>query len=110
MGVPAVPDRASYRDMYFPEFRYPSEWTVSWDAYIEHRSELVAFLVGLMDRHEEHHAGQLVRQKKAIEIDFMYPAAMVTRMLGPIDDEQPRCRRKPLPSPPIDRVSHTQVE
>ena len=86
--IPAVPDRASYREMYFPEFRYPSEWTTDWHAYIKHRSELVEFLVSLMDRYEELHAGQLVRQKTAIEIDFMYPTAMVTRMLSPIEDEQ----------------------
>ncbi len=108
--IPVVPDRASYRQMYFREFRYPTEWATNWRAYVKHRSKLVAFLVALMDRHEELHAGQLVRQKEAIENNFMYPAAMVTRMLGPIDDEQPRCRRKPLPSPPIDRVSQTQVE
>jgi len=83
--VPAVPNRASYSEMYFPEFRYPSEWTANWDAYVEHRPELMEFLVGLMEGYEEVHGARLAAQRREIETSFMYPAAMVDRMLGSVE-------------------------
>jgi hypothetical protein len=41
-AIPFVPDRLSYREMYGTEFRYPSEWTQSREAYRTHKSALVA--------------------------------------------------------------------
>jgi hypothetical protein len=38
--IPLVPDRLSYHEMYYENFKYPSEWTLDWDHYIEHRREL----------------------------------------------------------------------
>lgn len=33
-AIPMVPDRLSYTEMYYDMFKYPSEWTESWDAYL----------------------------------------------------------------------------
>lgn len=42
LGVmPLVPDRLSYCEMYSPELKYPSEWTIDWPSYLEHKSKLV---------------------------------------------------------------------
>ncbi|QIJ73237.1 hypothetical protein GU700_00585 [Methylobacterium sp. NI91] len=43
-AVPVVPDRLSYTEMYPEEFRYPSAWTASWEAYQQHKPLLVAHL------------------------------------------------------------------
>lgn len=43
-AIPLVPDRLSYSEMALDEFKYPSEWTESWDSYIAHRDELVALI------------------------------------------------------------------
>lgn len=40
-AIPMVPDRLSYSEMALDEFKYPSEWTESFDAYKEHRDEVI---------------------------------------------------------------------
>jgi hypothetical protein len=39
-AIPMVPDRLSYKEMYGSLFKYPSEWTESWDSYHEHKEQL----------------------------------------------------------------------
>ena len=39
--TPLVPDRLSYSEMYSSIFKYPTEYTESWDSYLEHRQELM---------------------------------------------------------------------
>lgn len=39
--IPMVPDRLSYSEMALSEFKYPSEWTETFDAYRRHRNEVV---------------------------------------------------------------------
>jgi glycosyltransferase involved in cell wall biosynthesis len=41
-AIPMVPDRLSYKEMYGSLFKYPSEWTESWDSYHEHKEDLKA--------------------------------------------------------------------
>jgi hypothetical protein len=40
-AIPMVPDRLSYTEMYDEEFKYPSEWTESWDSYTKNKSKVV---------------------------------------------------------------------
>jgi glycosyltransferase involved in cell wall biosynthesis len=40
-AIPMVPDRLSYTEMYDEEFKYPSEWTESWDSYKQHKKKVV---------------------------------------------------------------------
>lgn len=40
-AVPLVPDRLSYTEMYNKRFKYPSEWTTSFESYLDHKFELV---------------------------------------------------------------------
>jgi hypothetical protein len=46
-SIPLVPDRLSYAEMYMPMFKYPSEWTQSFDAYCKYESALVNFIMEL---------------------------------------------------------------
>ncbi len=40
-SVPFVPDRLSYSEMYTSKFKYPSEWTESWDSYQKNKTFIV---------------------------------------------------------------------
>ena len=48
-GMPLVPERLSYEEMYDEPFMYPSEWTENWKSYQEHKEELKEKIVTLMD-------------------------------------------------------------
>lgn len=43
-GIPILPNRCSYKEMYEPEFLYPSEWTSSYENFEKYKSELLAFI------------------------------------------------------------------
>lgn len=40
-AIPFVPDRLSYTEMYPEEFKYPSEWTIDYNAYQSHKDLIV---------------------------------------------------------------------
>jgi len=44
-AIPLVPDRLSYTEMYYDTFKYPSEWTESFDAYTAHRPNLCRLII-----------------------------------------------------------------
>jgi glycosyltransferase involved in cell wall biosynthesis len=52
-AIPMVPDRLSYTEMYPAQFKYPTEWTSSWDSYLLHRVELVKHIRHTMDTYEQ---------------------------------------------------------
>ena len=47
-AIPMVPDRLSYTEMYYEGFKYPSEWTKSFEAYEAHRPELCGKIIQYM--------------------------------------------------------------
>ena len=51
-AIPMVPDRLSYREMYFESFKYPSKWTESFDAYSVYRPDLCRKIMEHMDHYE----------------------------------------------------------
>mgnify|MGYP003111347830 FL=1 len=54
-AIPMVPDRLSYTEMYDEEFKYPSEWTESFDSYTKHKSKLIEKLKNYMQNHKNYH-------------------------------------------------------
>lgn len=40
-SIPLSPNRLSYAEMYLPEFKYPSSWSLCFDAYLANRDSLV---------------------------------------------------------------------
>jgi hypothetical protein len=52
-AIPLVPNRLSYTEMYDDAFKYPSEWTESWEHYIEHKNELVALITNHMENYNQ---------------------------------------------------------
>ena len=53
-AIPIVPDRLSYREMYFEQFRYPSEWTESFDDYEKHKYEICHYIIDMMENYDKH--------------------------------------------------------
>jgi glycosyltransferase involved in cell wall biosynthesis len=52
-AIPMVPNRLSYSEMALPDFKYPSEWTESFDAYVAHRDQIVKQIVNYMENYEK---------------------------------------------------------
>ena len=51
-AIPMVPDRLSYTEMYSDAFKYPSEWTESWDSYLKYKDHLVREIRIWMNRYD----------------------------------------------------------
>jgi glycosyltransferase involved in cell wall biosynthesis len=71
-AVPMVPDRLSYKEMYSDAFRYPSEWTESWNSYLEHKQELIDIIVWSIENYESRI--NLVRANAASLTDNFFSA------------------------------------
>jgi hypothetical protein len=52
-AIPMVPDRLSYSEMAFDTFKYPGEWTESWDLYTVHRKEICHKIIQYMENYEK---------------------------------------------------------
>ncbi len=50
-AIPMVPDRLSYSEMYFDNFKYPSEWTESYTHYLANRKELCMMIMQHMENY-----------------------------------------------------------
>jgi hypothetical protein len=52
-AIPMVPDRLSYSEMAFDTFKYPSEWTESFEAYSVYRKEICMKIIQYMKNYEK---------------------------------------------------------
>ena len=52
-AIPMVPDRLSYSEMAYDTFKYPSEWTESFETYERHRPEICAKIIQYMDNYDK---------------------------------------------------------
>jgi hypothetical protein len=52
-AIPMVPDRLSYSEMALDTFKYPSEWTESFEAYSIHRKEICMKIIQYMENYEK---------------------------------------------------------
>ena len=50
-AVPMVPDRLSYKEMYYDTFKYPSVWTNDYDTYTVYRPDLCRAIIEHMDNY-----------------------------------------------------------
>ena len=62
-AIPMVPDRLSYREMYYEGFKYPSDWTESWEHYLAYRKHLCHHIITTMTHYDK----RLVELKKQVE-------------------------------------------
>lgn len=78
-AIPIVPNRCSYAEMYLPVFKYPKEWTASYDNYVKHKADLVAFIRDKIDNYHQY-LPFIEEQKSILEEEFMTPTVMITRL------------------------------
>lgn len=52
-AVPMVPDRLSYKEMYYEGFKYPSEWTESWEKYETYRQQVCHNIITTMEHYDK---------------------------------------------------------
>ena len=51
-AIPMVPNRLSYREMYYNEFKYPTEFTESFESYKQFKHFLIEDIVNHMENYE----------------------------------------------------------
>ena len=68
-AIPMVPDRLSYSEMAFDTFKYPSEWTDSFEAYDSARPAVCNKIMQYMN-HYEQFLPQLKKQTEALHEQF----------------------------------------
>ena len=52
-AIPMVPDRLSYSEMAHDTFKYPSEWTESFESYEIHRKDVCMKIIQYMENYEK---------------------------------------------------------
>ena len=53
-AIPMVPDRLSYTEMYSDDFKYPSEWTESWELYMKNKDRLISTIIEYIEHHDHY--------------------------------------------------------
>jgi len=68
-AIPMMPDRLSYSEMAYDTFKYPSEWTESWDHYVANRPALCQKIIQYMDNYDKF-IPQLRKQTRDLADNF----------------------------------------
>ncbi len=79
-AIPMVPDRLSYSEMGYDTFKYPSEWTESFEAYKAHRPEICAKIIQYMDNYEKF-LPQLRKQTQDLTENFFSANGLLERLV-----------------------------
>lgn len=78
--IPVVPDRCSYKEIYLPEFIYPSSWTENFDNYLKNKDKLMDFINEKIVNYE-HYKDALRKQKEIIIKEYITPTIMINKFL-----------------------------
>jgi hypothetical protein len=68
-AIPMMPDRLSYSEMAFDTFKYPSEWTDSWESYDSARPAICNKIIQYME-HYQQFLPQVRKQTEALREQF----------------------------------------
>lgn len=79
--IPVLPDRCSYREMYAPDFLYPSAWTESWESYQANKTQLQQFIQHRLD-YPKKYSRQLAKQKKVLRERYLTADVMMDQMIS----------------------------
>ena len=74
-ALPMVPDRLSYSEMALPEFKYPSEWTTSFENYRFHKAKVIKQIIEYMENYDDFLVA-LEKQVKKLKKDFFSGKAL----------------------------------
>jgi len=78
-AIPMVPDRLSYSEMYFDTFKYPSEWTESFEQYEVYRPDLCAKIIQYMHNYE-HMIPSIHKQTKELHDNFFSANGLLDKL------------------------------
>ena len=68
-ALPMVPDRLSYSEMYMSSFKYPSEWTESYENYMVYKTDVVKMIRNWMSSYDDR-AKDLHKLANKLETEF----------------------------------------
>ena len=77
-AIPMVPDRLSYTEMYFEGFKYPSEWTESFEAYQTYRPYVAKVIIEHMENYQTR-LPMLRKQTEALHERFFSAKELISR-------------------------------
>ena len=75
-AIPMVPDRLSYSEMAYDDFKYPSDWTESWNHYVANRQEVCNKIIQYMDNYDKF-LPQLKKQTQDLTDNFFSAGALL---------------------------------
>jgi len=81
-SIPLVPDRLSYSEMYIDEFKYPSEWTLSWDHYIANKDKVCQHITDLMTDYDSI-TSKIEQQKEVLRDKFFSAGVLIEHIKWP---------------------------
>jgi hypothetical protein len=79
-AIPMVPDRLSYSEMAFDNFKYPSMWTENWDAYNVYRPDICRDIITHMDNYTTR-LPMIAKQAESLHDNFFSANALLQRLL-----------------------------
>jgi hypothetical protein len=53
-AIPMVPDRLSYSEMYTDRFKYPSNWTITWDSYVANKTDICNRITSYIEEYDSY--------------------------------------------------------
>lgn len=79
-SIPIVPDRASYSEMYLDCFKYPSEWTTSYQQYEENKQKLINFIEERLNNYDKY-KDELSKQANILIDKYMSASIMINNIV-----------------------------
>jgi glycosyltransferase involved in cell wall biosynthesis len=78
-AIPMVPNRLSYREMYFDDFKYPPKWTEDFKSYKLHRQDICNKITEYMDNYESF-IPQIRKQTEFLSEKFFNSSALINNL------------------------------
>jgi len=79
-AIPIVPDRCSYKEMYLPEFKYPTQWTENEELFNFHRKDLESFIQDKLNNYESL-LPLVAKQQQILMNNYLNSSVMIDRIL-----------------------------
>lgn len=82
-AIPMVPDRLSYKEMYYDDFKYDSAWTKDMEGYKQHKEELINRIRHLMDDfHTTHMQTTIHNNRDFLELEYFSAGGLIDALLN----------------------------
>lgn len=82
-GVPLVPNRLSYKEMYDDMFKYPTQFTTGYKDYVMHQDMLIGKIRTLMNNfNAQEIQSKIVANKKFLETEYFSAYKLLNKLRG----------------------------